>query len=95
MCKYTFMYIVHKAYNIHTLHNNYCQLLIVESNIRAVHLFLRERERERESLAVTEDQKHVSMYTLQKLNGCFDLAVVILVAVLSDTQRLCTCVCPQ
>ena len=23
---------------------------------------------------------------LQKLNGCFDLAVVILVAVLSDTQ---------
>ena len=24
--------------------------------------------------------------SLQKLNGCFDLAVVILVAVLSDTQ---------
>ena len=24
--------------------------------------------------------------TLQKLNGCFDLAVIILVAVLSDTQ---------
>ena len=25
--------------------------------------------------------------TLQKLNGCFDLAVVILVAVLSDTKE--------
>ena len=29
---------------------------------------------------------HVCMYTLQKLNGCFDRAMVILIAVLSDTQ---------
>ena len=30
--------------------------------------------------------------TLQKLNGCLDLAMIILVAFLSDTQCLSTCV---